>query len=70
VNCDGGRESEPPVTPAPLVPERGRLIWKIGDLILENAEELAQLKSLDNGKPVGVALAADLHRTQGVTAQL
>jgi phenylacetaldehyde dehydrogenase len=24
--------------------ERGRLIWKIGDLILENAEELAQLE--------------------------
>ena len=37
-----------------------RLIWKIGDLILENAEELAQLESLDNGKPVGVALGADV----------
>jgi acyl-CoA reductase-like NAD-dependent aldehyde dehydrogenase len=31
--------------------DRGRLIWKIGDLILEHAEELAQLESLDNGKP-------------------
>jgi len=40
--------------------ERGRLIWKIGDLILEHAEELAQLESLDNGKPYGVALAADV----------
>src|SRR5579864_8777946 len=40
--------------------ERGRLIWKIGDLILENADELAQLESLDNGKPVGVARAADV----------
>src|SRR5215467_1445468 len=40
--------------------ERGRLIWRIGDLILEHAEELAQLESLDNGKPVGVALAADV----------
>src|SRR6266566_492951 len=40
--------------------ERGRLIWKIGDLILEHAEELAQLESLDNGKPVGVALGADV----------
>src|SRR5712675_1011696 len=40
--------------------DRGRLIWKIGDLILEHAEELAQLESLDNGKPVGVALAADV----------
>ena len=35
------------MTPA----ERGRIIWKIGDLILENADELAELESLDNGKP-------------------
>ncbi|MET7331127.1 aldehyde dehydrogenase family protein [Nonomuraea sp. NPDC005650] len=40
--------------------ERGRLIWKIGDLILEHAEELAQLESLDNGKPLAVARAADI----------
>ena len=40
--------------------DRGRLIWKIGDLILEHTEELAQLESLDNGKPVGVAAAADV----------
>jgi phenylacetaldehyde dehydrogenase len=40
--------------------ERGRIIWRIGDLILENAEELAQLESLDNGKPYAVALAADI----------
>ena len=40
--------------------ERGRLIWKIGDLILEHADELAQLESLDNGKPFGVARAADV----------
>ena len=40
--------------------DRGRLIWKIGDLILEHTEELAQLESLDNGKPLGVAAAADV----------
>jgi phenylacetaldehyde dehydrogenase len=40
--------------------DRGRLIWKIGDLILEHADELAQLESLDNGKPVDVARAADV----------
>jgi phenylacetaldehyde dehydrogenase len=40
--------------------ERGRLIWKIGDLILEHADELAQLESLDNGKPRDVARAADV----------
>src|SRR6201992_3324549 len=40
--------------------DRGRVIWKIGDLILEHADELAQLESLDNGKPVGVARVADV----------
>src|ERR1700722_19735173 len=40
--------------------ERGRIIWRIGDLILEHAEELAQLESLDNGKPYAVAPAADI----------
>jgi phenylacetaldehyde dehydrogenase len=40
--------------------ERGRLIWRIGDLILEHADELAELESLDNGKPFGVARAADV----------
>jgi phenylacetaldehyde dehydrogenase len=40
--------------------DRGRLLWRIGDLILEHAAELAQLESLDNGKPYGVALAADV----------
>lgn len=40
--------------------ERGRLIWKLGDLILENVEELAELESLDNGKPLAVARAADV----------
>jgi phenylacetaldehyde dehydrogenase len=40
--------------------ERGRVIWRIGDLILEHADELAQLESLDNGKPFAVARAADI----------
>src|SRR5579863_3172462 len=40
--------------------ERGRVIWRIGDLILEHAGELAQLESLDNGKPYPVALGADI----------
>ena len=39
---------------------RGRLIHKIGDLILENLDELAQLESLDNGKPFSVARVADV----------
>ncbi|MFI3188811.1 betaine-aldehyde dehydrogenase [Crenothrix sp. D3] len=40
--------------------ERGKLIWRIGDLILKYADELAELESLDNGKPVVVARAADV----------
>src|ERR1022692_3744817 len=43
--------------------ERGRLIWRIGDLILEHADELAQLESLDNGKPRAVARVADVPLT-------
>lgn len=40
--------------------ERGRIVWKIGDLIMEHQEELAQLESLDNGKPISIARAADI----------
>src|SRR6185503_9882162 len=40
--------------------ERGRLIWKLGDLLESHLEEFAQLEALDNGKPVGVARAADV----------
>jgi phenylacetaldehyde dehydrogenase len=40
--------------------ERGRILWKIGDLILENLDELAQIESLDNGKPFAVARGADV----------
>ena len=40
--------------------ERGKMVWKIGDLILENADELAELESLDNGKPRTIARVADV----------
>jgi Aldehyde dehydrogenase family len=40
--------------------DRGRLIWRISELIEENADELAMLESLDNGKPYSVARAADV----------
>lgn len=40
--------------------ERGRLIWKLADLIEAHAEEFAQLETLDNGKPLAVARAADV----------
>ena len=40
--------------------QRGRLIWKLGDLIEEHLEEFAQLESLDNGKPLAIARVADV----------
>jgi acyl-CoA reductase-like NAD-dependent aldehyde dehydrogenase len=41
------------------VNERGRLLHRVGDLILRNADELAELESIDNGKPVTVAKVAE-----------
>ncbi len=43
--------------------ERGNLLNKLAGLIENNAEELARLESLDNGKPYNVALTADLPLT-------
>jgi aldehyde dehydrogenase (NAD+) len=43
--------------------ERGRLLNKLADLVEKNADELARLESLDNGKPYKVALGADLPLT-------
>lgn len=40
--------------------ERGRLLYRLADLIEENAEELAALETLDNGKPIRDSRAADL----------
>jgi phenylacetaldehyde dehydrogenase len=40
--------------------DRGRMIWRISELIEANADELAMLESLDNGKPFSVARAADI----------
>ena len=43
--------------------ERGRLIYKLADLIESHQEELAALESLDNGKPYRDSIAADLPLT-------
>jgi phenylacetaldehyde dehydrogenase len=40
--------------------ERGKVIHRIGDLIERNADELAMLETLDNGKPLTIARAADV----------
>ncbi len=42
---------------------RGRLLHRLADLIEANADQLARLESLDNGKPVSVARAVDVVKT-------
>jgi len=44
------------LTPA----KRARLIYRLADLVEANADELAQLESLDTGKPVGLAKIVDV----------
>jgi len=54
----------PKLTPS----DRGKLLWKLAELIEQHAEAFAQLERLDNGKPVqsaraaAVPLAIDLFR--------
>jgi aldehyde dehydrogenase (NAD+) len=40
--------------------DRGRLLTRLADLIEKNQDELAALETLDNGKPISDARAADL----------
>ena len=40
--------------------ERGRLIWKLADLLEQHTEEFATIETLDNGKPLTVARGADV----------
>jgi acyl-CoA reductase-like NAD-dependent aldehyde dehydrogenase len=40
--------------------ERGRMLWKIADLIEANADQLAELETIDNGKPLRVARRGDI----------
>ena len=32
--------------------DRQKVLWRLGDLILQNADEIARLETLDNGKPI------------------
>ena len=40
--------------------ERGRLLWKLAELIDEHKEELAEMETLDNGKPVFFSRLVDV----------
>jgi len=46
--------------PAMTPSERSKIVWRIGDLISKYTAELAELESLDNGKPMAVARVADV----------
>ena len=46
---------------ASMVPaQRARILWKIADLIEENIDELAELETLDQGKPLYVGRWAEI----------
>ena len=40
--------------------ERGKLIWKLADLLEQNAEEIAVLETLNNGKPLATSRDRDV----------
>src|ERR1700757_3386206 len=40
--------------------ERGRMLWKLAELLESHLEEFAELESMDNGKPLAVARVADV----------
>src|SRR3990172_8420263 len=59
--------------------ERGRLIWKLADLLDAHLEEFAQIETLDNGKPIPISvpytpgaryLAYTLREPVGVVGQI
>jgi len=40
--------------------DRSRALWKLGDLVLQHADELARLETLDNGKPIFESRQVDI----------
>ncbi|HJO30656.1 MAG TPA: aldehyde dehydrogenase family protein, partial [Acidobacteriota bacterium] len=40
--------------------ERGRILWRIGELLRANVEEIALLETIDNGKPIFESLYVDI----------
>jgi acyl-CoA reductase-like NAD-dependent aldehyde dehydrogenase len=42
---------------------RARLLYRLADLVDQNADELAELEALDNGKPVKLARIVDVSQT-------
>ena len=40
--------------------ERGRILWRMADLLMQKADEVARLESLDNGKPIFESRQVDI----------
>ncbi|MBI3949014.1 MAG: betaine-aldehyde dehydrogenase [Acidobacteria bacterium] len=40
--------------------DRGKILWKIGDLLMQNADEMAYLETLDCGKPISESRHIDI----------
>ena len=40
--------------------ERSKILWRIAELLEQNAEDLAWLNTLENGKPLGASTAGDV----------
>jgi acyl-CoA reductase-like NAD-dependent aldehyde dehydrogenase len=45
--------------------DRQRILWKLGDLILEHADEIARLETIDNGKPIFESRQVDIPMVAG-----
>jgi phenylacetaldehyde dehydrogenase len=43
--------------------QRGKLLWKLAELVDAHLQEFAELESIDNGKPLAVARVADVPLT-------
>ncbi len=45
--------------------ERQRILWRLGDLVMQHADELARLETLDNGKPIFESRQIDVPMVAG-----
>ena len=43
--------------------ERARILWRVGELLVEQNEAFAQIEAADAGKPISMARAVDIPRT-------
>jgi len=46
--------------------DRARVLWKLSELILEHADEIARLETMDNGKPIFESRQVDVPSIAGV----